>query len=138
MGASNFKWPVQVDQARITSPYNASTGNIGFFAPNGTPVRAIAKGKVSSVSEDSVQITSEQFAVVYANLQNIKVQAGQVINAVRCSTQMGWRRIGYHRGKQTLGKSHMESPQRHPHHHRRRPRRSGKHNVGSDQESATH
>lgn len=89
MGASNFKWPVQVDQARITSPYNASTGSIGFYAPKGTPVSAIVKGKVSSVGGDSVQIVSEQFAVLYANLQNIKVQAGQAVNAEDAISEAG-------------------------------------------------
>jgi Cellulase (glycosyl hydrolase family 5)/Peptidase family M23 len=81
MAASNFKWPVQVDQARISSPYNAGTGSIGFFAPKGTPVRAVVKGKVYAADENSAQIASEQFAVLYANLQNVKVKAGQSVNA---------------------------------------------------------
>lgn len=81
MAGSNFKWPVQVtsEQARITTPYSATTGSLDFFAPKGTPVKAIVGGRVYVVGVDWLQVSSEQFVVTYMALQNIKVQAGQTV-----------------------------------------------------------
>lgn len=83
MAGSNLKWPVQVtaEQARISTPYNPTTGSIDFAAPKGASVRAVAAGKVYVVGGDWLQIVSEQFAITYSKLQNVKVQAGTDVKA---------------------------------------------------------
>lgn len=81
MAGANFKWPVQTDQARITTPYNPATGTLDFHAPKGAVVRAITGGKVYVVGPDWLEVVSEQFSVTYMTLQNVKVQPGQAISA---------------------------------------------------------
>lgn len=81
MAGSGFmlQWPT--DNGRVTTPFSSSTGTVSIAAAAGTAVKAGVAGRVVAAGGDSVQISSGLYMVVYSNLRNLVVQAGQDIAA---------------------------------------------------------
>lgn len=81
MGGSGFilQWPV--DNSRITAPFSTTTGILNIAAAAGTPVKSGATGQVVAAAGDTVQVSSGLYTVIYSNLRNLKVQAGQEVAA---------------------------------------------------------
>jgi hypothetical protein len=82
MGGSNFmlQWPSDV--GKISTPYDAATGRLGIAAPGGAVIRAGAAGSVIQVTTSAVHIASGGYMIVYANLQNIRVEEGDTVTAL--------------------------------------------------------
>ncbi len=72
-------WPAEIDQMRITVPYNPTTGAVEIYAPKGTPVRATIKGTIAQVTQDGLRITTDTLSVTYSSLQNLRVKAGDAV-----------------------------------------------------------
>ena len=84
--AVKLLWPVEGEQ-RVATPYGA--GSMEIAAAQGTPVRAVVAGTISSTKDGSLQITGAEAVVVYAGIQNISVQAGQAVTAGAPLAQAG-------------------------------------------------
>ncbi|MBZ0288538.1 MAG: M23 family metallopeptidase, partial [Anaerolineae bacterium] len=83
MGGTNFSinWPSEARPASVTTAFNAATGALAINAPAGAKIKAGVAGKVTSAGGSSVQIASGAFSVIYSNLKNLAVQAGQDVTA---------------------------------------------------------
>lgn len=79
MAGSNFaiQWPTNI--GKIAAPYDAVTGELGLTAPAGTVIRAGVEGTVTSVTSDSVHIATSTYTLIYSNLRNIRVKAGDTV-----------------------------------------------------------
>jgi len=81
MGGSSFKLAWPTDAGQVSSPFSAVSGSVSIAAPAGTAVKAAADGTVLSANGNMVEIRSSDFVVIYGNLRNLKVQAGQKLTA---------------------------------------------------------
>lgn len=94
MAAFSLKWPSEAQPARITSPFNPTTGAVGIYAPTDTRVFACADGKVIAISgyapqppgsgpvrSYSVLVQSGVYTIIYSNLRDLLVHEGLEIDA---------------------------------------------------------
>lgn len=83
MGGSGFSiiWPSDARPANITTPFNPTTGALAISALAGTKIKAGVAGKVTAASGSTVQIASGLYTLLYGNLKNLAVQAGQDVAA---------------------------------------------------------
>ncbi len=83
MAGTSFtiNWPSEAQPAAISKPFDAASGTLSIAAPSGTVIKAGAAGKVIAAGGTTVQINSGVFTVAYVNLKDIKVQAGEDVNA---------------------------------------------------------
>jgi hypothetical protein len=105
-----LEWPSDARPARITGAFNQQIGDrknegIDIHAPQGSIIRAGAAGTVATVVRQPtalgygqyVQIASVvsgiNYLVTYAQLQNIKVNIGQVVKAGDIIAESGYQTI---------------------------------------------
>lgn len=81
MGGSGFslQWPT--DGGHITAAFTAATGYVTIAAATGAAVKSGSDGKVIAAVEDTVQVATGFYTIIYSNLQNLKVETNQDITA---------------------------------------------------------
>ncbi len=84
-----FSWPAETEEVHITLPYNPITGSLSIHAPQGTSIRAVARGTIAAISSTHLQLIAEPFLITYDGLQNISVKPGANVESGDVIAQSG-------------------------------------------------